>query len=51
MACNADVLKQVPLFALLDEEEIAVLATQVDLKTFAARSAFTRPAIPEGQRM
>jgi hypothetical protein len=26
MACNPEVLKQVPLFALLDEEELAVLA-------------------------
>jgi hypothetical protein len=30
MACNPDMLKQVPLFALLDEEEIAVLAAQVE---------------------
>src|SRR5438094_10244980 len=37
MACNPDVLKQVPLFALLDEEELAVLAAQVELKTFAPR--------------
>jgi hypothetical protein len=35
MACNPDVLKQVPLFALLDDEETAVLAGQVELKTFA----------------
>ncbi|HMH01145.1 MAG TPA: DUF1003 domain-containing protein [Terriglobales bacterium] len=37
MACNPEVLKQVPLFALLDEEETAVLAGQVELKKFAAR--------------
>ncbi len=37
MACNAEALKQVPLFALLDEEETAVLASQVELKTFAPR--------------
>jgi len=37
MACNPKVLKQVPLFALLDEEETAVLAGQVELKTFSAR--------------
>jgi CRP/FNR family transcriptional regulator, cyclic AMP receptor protein len=37
MPCDPDELKHVPLFALLDEEETAVLAAQVDLKTFAAR--------------
>ena len=37
MACNPEVLKHVPLFALLDEEETAVLAAQVRLKTFAPR--------------
>jgi len=37
MACNPDVLKQVPLFALLDDEELAVLAAQVEVKTFAPR--------------
>jgi CRP/FNR family cyclic AMP-dependent transcriptional regulator len=37
MACNEDVLKDVPLFALLDAEELAVLAGQVELRKFAAR--------------
>jgi CRP/FNR family transcriptional regulator, cyclic AMP receptor protein len=37
MACNPDVLKNVPLFSLLDEEETAVLAGQVELKKFVAR--------------
>jgi CRP/FNR family cyclic AMP-dependent transcriptional regulator len=37
MACDPEVLKHVPLFALLDEEETAVLAGQVQLKTFAPR--------------
>src|SRR6266851_1657793 len=37
MACNPEELRHVPLFALLDDEEIAVLAAQVDLKRFAAR--------------
>jgi CRP/FNR family cyclic AMP-dependent transcriptional regulator len=35
MACDADILKQVPLFALLDDDEIAVLAGQVEITTFA----------------
>jgi CRP/FNR family transcriptional regulator, cyclic AMP receptor protein len=37
MTCNPDMLKGVPLFALLDSEETAVLAAQVELKQFAAR--------------
>jgi uncharacterized membrane protein len=37
MACNPEVLKQVPLFALLDEEEASVLAGQVEIKTFVPR--------------
>src|SRR3954466_3037039 len=37
MPCNPEVLKHVPLFSSLDEEESAVLAGQVELKTFAPR--------------
>jgi uncharacterized membrane protein len=37
MPCNPDVLKQVPLFALLDDEETAVLAGQVEMRTFTPR--------------
>ena len=37
MACEPSRLKQVPLFALLDDDETAVLAGQVELKKFAAR--------------
>jgi len=37
MACNAQELKHVPLFALLDDEEAAVLASQVEMKKFVAR--------------
>jgi uncharacterized membrane protein len=37
MACNPQELKHVPLFALLDDEETAVLAAQVELKRFAPR--------------
>jgi uncharacterized membrane protein len=37
MPCDPQELKHVPLFALLDDEEIAVLAAQVDLKVFAPR--------------
>ncbi len=37
MACDPETLRHVPLFALLDDEESAVLAGQVDLRQFAAR--------------
>jgi CRP/FNR family transcriptional regulator, cyclic AMP receptor protein len=37
MACDPHELKHVPLFALLDDEETAVLASQVELKTFTPR--------------
>ena len=35
MSCDSNELKHVPLFALLDDEEAAVLASQVEKKTFA----------------
>jgi CRP/FNR family transcriptional regulator, cyclic AMP receptor protein len=37
MACKKEELRQIPLFALLDDEEIAVLAEQVEIKSFAPR--------------
>src|SRR5438876_7558000 len=37
MSCDSQELKHVPLFALLDDEEAAVLASQVEKKTFAPR--------------
>jgi CRP/FNR family cyclic AMP-dependent transcriptional regulator len=49
MACNPEVLKHVPLFALLDEDETAVLAGQVELKTFAARQRIYKMGDPGGQ--
>jgi CRP/FNR family transcriptional regulator, cyclic AMP receptor protein len=49
MACNPEVLRQVPLFALLDEEETAVLAGQVELKNFAQRQRIWKIGDPGGQ--
>lgn len=46
MACNPDVLKAVPLFSLLDEEELAVLAGQVELRSFAARQRIYKSGEP-----
>ena len=37
MPCNPEILRRVPLFALLDDEETAVLAGQVEMKNFAPR--------------
>ena len=37
MACDPETLRQVPLFALLDDDEIAVLAGQVEVRNFAPR--------------
>src|SRR5579862_3254533 len=37
MACDPQTLRQVPLFALLDDDEIAVLAGQVEVRNFAPR--------------
>src|SRR5437870_959379 len=49
MACNPDILRQVPLFALLDDEETAVLAGQVEVKTFAPRQRIYKIGDP-GER-
>ena len=49
MACNPEVLKHVPLFALLDEEKTAVLAGQVRLKTFAPRQRIYKIGDSGGQ--
>jgi CRP/FNR family transcriptional regulator, cyclic AMP receptor protein len=49
MACNPEVLKQVPLFSLLDDEETAVLAGQVEVKTFAARQRIYKIGDPGGR--
>ena len=37
MPCNPQELKHVPLFTLLDDDELAVLAAQVELRKFAPR--------------
>jgi uncharacterized membrane protein len=37
MPCDVEVLKQVSLFATMDSDELAVLASQVELRTFQPR--------------
>jgi len=49
MACDPEVLKHVPLFALLDTDETAVLAGQVQLKTFAPRQRIYKMGETNGQ--
>jgi CRP/FNR family cyclic AMP-dependent transcriptional regulator len=37
MPCDAQILRQVPLFELFDDDELAVLAKEVEVETFRAR--------------
>jgi len=48
MPCNPDDLKTVPLFALLDDDERAVLAAQVELRKFAPRQRIYKIGDPGG---
>src|ERR1700731_3805397 len=49
MSCDPEALRHVPLFALLDEEETAVLAGQVELKKFAPRQRIYKMGDATGQ--
>ena len=49
MSCNPEALRHVPLFALLDAEETAVLAGQVELKKFAPRQRIYKMGDATGQ--
>ena len=46
MPCDIDVLKKVPLFANMDSEEIAILASQVEVKTYAPRQRIYKMGAP-----
>ena len=48
MPCNPDILKNVSLFALLDDDEMAVLASQVELKHFDSRQRIYKVGDPGG---
>jgi len=48
MPCKPEVLRQVPLFALFDDDELAVLSSQVELKTFAPRQRIWKIGDPAG---
>jgi CRP/FNR family cyclic AMP-dependent transcriptional regulator len=49
MTCKPDVLRSVPLFALLDDDETAVLASQVEVKTFSPRERIYKIGEPSSQ--
>jgi uncharacterized membrane protein len=49
MACDKDILREVPLFALLDDDERAVLAAQVDVTRFATRQRIYKIGDPGGR--
>ncbi len=49
MPCDPQELKHVPLFALLDDEEAAVLAGQVEIKKFAPRQRIYKMGGQDGQ--
>jgi len=49
MPCAPEILRQVPLFALLDDDETAVLAGQVEVRTFAPRQRIWKIGDTGGQ--
>jgi uncharacterized membrane protein len=49
MPCDPEVLKQAPLFARFDDDELAVLAAQVELKKFAPRQRIYKAGDPGGR--
>ena len=49
MSCDPDILRSVPLFALLDDDETAVLAAQVEVKNFGARERIYKKGDAGGQ--
>jgi len=48
MTCKPEILRSVPLFALLDDDETAILASQVEVKTFNPRERIYKIGEPSG---
>jgi len=46
MPCDLEALKQVPLFSRLDDDEVAVLAGQVEMRTFQPRQRIYKMGEP-----
>src|SRR5262249_17924090 len=49
MSCNPELLKSVPLFSLLDDDETAVLSSQVEVRTFSPRERIYKMGEAAGQ--
>src|SRR5215467_14541585 len=49
MTCKPEILRSIPLFSLLDDEETAVLASQVEVKTFSSRERIYKIGEAAGQ--
>lgn len=49
MSCKPELLKSVPLFSLLDDDETAVLSSQVEVKTFSTRERIYKMGEAAGQ--
>lgn len=49
MACNPEILRDVPLFSLLDEDELGVLASQVELRKFLKRQRIYKMGDPSAR--
>jgi uncharacterized membrane protein len=49
MPCDPTVFEEIPIFSLLDADERAVLAEQVELRSFRARHRIYKPGDPGGK--
>src|ERR1700746_595006 len=49
MGCSPETLRAVPLFSLLDDDELAVLGGQVEIKKFAPRQRIYKIGDAGGQ--
>ncbi len=49
MACSPEILKRVPLFSLLDDDETAILAGQVELRSFSPRQRIYKMSEASGR--
>jgi len=49
MSCNPEVLRHVPLFELLDDDEIAILAAQVEMREFGTRRRIYKTGDDDGK--
>lgn len=48
MPCKTEELRYIPLFSLLDDDELAVLAAQVELRSFLANQRIYKASEPNG---